>query len=349
MDEAALQEALDALVRRHDALRITIDGSGDEPVQVVHAPAPVSIRHTDLPLATPETRIRELLREEATTPFDLERGPLLRVRWLQRGEEEHHLVVTLHHLVADGWSASLMAREISRDYARALDARTGGGDGDPDTPSIDRDSAIHEPERWGPWCAEQRAWLESPECREELAFWSDRLADVQPLELPADHLRPDRPSYRGRTHGFRLPLDATERFEGRCREAGITPFAGLLGGFKALLHRYAGQTDLAVGTVVAGRTSRASEEMLGLFANTVVVRTDIDPEGPVDSLLVEVARNSIEALGHQRAPFGAVVEAVQPPRDPSRNPLFQAAFLLQNQDTAPVELPGTQSLSLIHI
>ena len=326
LDVAALEEALDALRRRHEALRTVVDAGDGEPVQVVQPAEGRPLLLTDLTAwEGSAAELDALIRDEIAEPFDPAVGPLFRARLFRTGEEEHVLVLTLHHLVADGWSVGILARELSALYAGAM-----GEDLPPLEPV---------PARYGDWCAAQTV----RDHEGDLAYWRDRLRDVPPLDLPTDHPRPARPSYRGGLHAVRLDPALSDGLLALCREAGVTPFMLLLAAFEVLLQRTSGQTDLAVGTVVAGRGAVETEAMVGLFANTVVLRTEVEPELAFREVLARVRRTCIEALAHQRVPFGRVVEAVQPPRDPSRNPLFQVMFVLQNQDPPTLALPGVDA------
>ncbi|MEJ2540031.1 MAG: amino acid adenylation domain-containing protein [Gemmatimonadota bacterium] len=327
LDRPALQRALDRLVRRHEALRTVVDARGDGPLQVVLPPAPVPLDFTDLSHeAGGQEALQAALRAEATAPFDPAKGPLLRVRLFRESEQLHHLALTLHHLIADGWSAGILVRELSVLY-RDL---TSEAVAELDPP----------PAQYGDWCIAQGAWLDSEDGRRQLDHWRRTLDDVSPLELPTDRPRPGRPSHRGGRHSFSLAPGTTAGLLELCRTTGVTPFVLLLATFKVLLHRYSGQTDLAVGTVTAGRRTVEEEGIVGFLANTVVLRSQIEPELPFREFLARVRRTTVQALAHHRVPFGRVVEAIQPARDPSRNPLFQVLFTLQNPEVPTLELPG---------
>ncbi|MDQ2586489.1 non-ribosomal peptide synthase/polyketide synthase [Saccharothrix yanglingensis] len=304
LDVDALRRALDGLVARHESLRTTFDDGA----QVVHEPRPV-------PLDVEEGSWEDVLREEVGTPFDLRRGPLLRTRLVRVSPEEHVLVLTLHHIVTDGWSGGVLARDLGALYAgREL----------PPLPVQYVDYA---------------AWHEAP----PVDYWAGQLAGVPPLELPTDRPRPAVRSGAGAMHAFTVPAPVAEALRSLAARRGDTLFTALVAATQALLARYTGQDDIAVGTAVSGRGRAELDDVVGLFVNTVVLRSAVDQRRSFDELLTGVRTTVRDGFAHQDVPFERVVDAVRPDRDPSRNALFDAMVLLQNTGGALPELPGLRA------
>ncbi|HEU4407574.1 MAG TPA: amino acid adenylation domain-containing protein [Polyangiaceae bacterium] len=328
LDAEALRRALEALVERHEALRTTFEEQDGTPLQRVHPPGPRPLPTVDLSALDPERARDEeqrLLRDEALRPFDLALGPLLRTTLVRRGEGEHTLIVNLHHIVADGWSQGVLMRDLGRLYAAARD---GAGLALPPLPVQYADYAV--------W---QRAWLASGPLEAQLAYWRRQLADAPALDLPSDHPRPARPSGRGAEISVRLPAALSERLLAFARGEGVTLFMLLLAAWHALLARYSGRDDVLVGSPVAGRTRAELEGLVGLFVNTLVLRLRPSPGLAFRELLRRARATTLEAYEHQDLPFERLIEALDPARDPSRPPLVQAFFALQNA-SAGLSLPG---------
>ncbi|HEX2568813.1 MAG TPA: non-ribosomal peptide synthase/polyketide synthase, partial [Polyangia bacterium] len=332
LDVTALGRCLTELVRRHEALRtrfISLDG---EPVQLVGpgfdlALAPVDL--TTLPGEVREARARELVREEALRPFDLSRGPLLRAALLRLGAEEHVLLVTLHHIVSDGWSTTVLVRELAALY-RAF--------------SQGKPSPLPElPIQYADFAAWQRQWLRGEVLERQLGYWKQQLGGELPvLELPTDYAgpgtRPPVQTYRGAHHIFTLPAELSRGLEALSQQHGATLFMTLLGAFDALLHRYTGQTDIVVGTPIAGRTYSELENLIGFFVNTLALRTNLRGDPSFRELLGRVREVALGAYAHQDLPFEKLVEALVVERDLSRSPVFQVMLVLQNLSMPALEL-----------
>ncbi|MCQ9424676.1 amino acid adenylation domain-containing protein [Pseudomonas sp. LJDD11] len=316
LDNAALQSAFDALVARHETLRSQFSEQDGVVRQRIVEPFAVSIACHDLSaLATDarEEQVRTLADAEALAPFDLAHGPLLRVQLLKLADQEHVLLLTLHHIVADGWSYNVLIDEFIRLY----DAASSGSD-----------AALQPlPIQYRDYALWQRSWLEAGEQDRQLDYWRAKLGDDHaPLELPIDHSRPVTPSYRGARHEFQVEPALAERLRGLAREQGVTLFMVLLAAFKVLLHRYSGQQAIRVGVPVANRNRAEVEGLIGCFINTQVLHTEIDPLIDVRELLQRVKETALGAQGHQELPFERLVEVFEPQRSLGRNPLFQVLF-----------------------
>jgi amino acid adenylation domain-containing protein/non-ribosomal peptide synthase protein (TIGR01720 family) len=322
LDVAALSAALDGLVSRHESLRTTFDAVEGRGVQVVHPPEEVPVRT----VAVSEQDLPELLRRETTTPFDLRTGPLFRVLLARLRDDEHVLVLGLHHIVTDGWSMGVLADELGVRYAAAVR-------GEPVAlPPL--------PVQYADYAAWQRNRLSGPELDEHLAYWRARLADLPPLDLPTDRPRPPVRTSTAANHDFRVPGAVLARLKEVARAHDATLFMTLTAATTVLLSRYSGQRDVAVGTAVSGRNRTELEPLIGFFVNTLVLRSDVDTSARFGDVLRDVRATVLEAFAHDEVPFERVVEAVQPERDPSRTPLVQAMVVLQNTPVREVALPG---------
>jgi amino acid adenylation domain-containing protein len=331
---AALATALAAIVERHDALRATFRSGAGGPVQVVapaaDAGAGSSLPVVDLaglPLPVREATAGGLLAAEAVVPFDLARGPLLRSTLLRLDRERHLALVTLHHIVADGWSIDILVRELAFFYGAA---RRGRPAALPPLPIQYPDFAV--------W---QRAWLAGPEIGRLLDWWRERLAGAPlTLDLATDRPRPQVLSARGGAVPLVLTAATTAGLAALARSAEATLFMALLAGFTALLSRYTGQEDLVVGSPIANRTRSEVEGLIGLFVNTLVFRGELAGRPPFGELVDRAREMALGAYAHQDLPVERLVLELQPARDLSRSPLFQVLLVLQNNVSPPFELPG---------
>src|SRR5215212_8582567 len=329
LDAGALQKALGAIVARQEALRTTfavVDGS---PLQVISPALEVPLPVEDLsslPGAEREEAVQQWVHEAARKPFDLERGPLFRAGLLRLGEEEHVLLVTMHHVVSDGWSLGVFWRELGALYEAFVR-------GEP--------SPLEEPPvQYADYALWQRRWLTGEVLGEQLGYWKDQLAELPVLELPADHPRPAVRTRLGASQELVLPESLTRALKELSRQEGTTLFMVLLGAFQALLARYSGQEDIAVGSPIAGRNQAETEELIGFFVNTLVMRTDLSGDPSFREVLSRVREVALGAYDHQDLPFEKLVEELQPERDLSRTPFFQVFFNMQNMDDTPIELRG---------
>jgi amino acid adenylation domain-containing protein len=314
---AVLALALAEVVRRHAALRTTFEvpEGGEDPVQVVHPLAGWNLPVVDLAGLPAAERAAEAERrsgEEARRPFDLQRGPLVRTTLLRLGPEEHRLLVTMHHVVSDGWSFEVLQRELAALYQAFAAGR----------PSPLPRLPVQYPD-FSVW---QRGWLAGDELERQVSYWRERLASPPAFDLPADRPRPAVWSYRGAFVEAVLPEELAAGLERLGQNRQATPFMTLLAGFFALLHRYTGQEDLVIGTPAAGRGRADIEALIGFFINTLALRVDLAGEPTFLTLLARVRESALAAYAHQDLPFEKLVAEVAPERDLSRNPLFQVIF-----------------------
>ncbi|MDR6675808.1 non-ribosomal peptide synthetase, partial [Xanthomonas sp. 1678] len=330
LDEPALEQALAALVQRHEVLRTVIrDGAGDAgPVQVVLEQDRFRLAREDVSALAPEAqqqRIAALVQHSAAQPFDLSADLLLRGCLVRRADDRHVLVLTLHHIACDGWSMAVLARELSALYAlhAAGQAHTLAA-----LPVQYRDYA-----QW------QRGWLQGPVLAQARDYWLQRLQGLpQVHQLPLDRPRPVQPSYRGAVHRQHLPARLRQGLEAVSQRHHATLFMTVQTAFAVLLGRFSDEHDIVLGTAIANREQPELADLVGLFANTLVLRTQLQPGQRFDELLAASRQHLIADFAHQHMPFELLVEALNPARQLSHNPLFQIMLLWQNNERAQLDL-----------
>jgi hypothetical protein len=330
LDRGTLEGALGEIVRRHESLRTTVPTIDGQPRQRIAPPAPLRLSVIDLTSLAPAARdaeARAVTVAEAERPFDLALGPLFRATLVLLAPLEHVLVLNLHHLISDGWSIGVLASELSALY-RAFSA----GELSP-LPEL--------PIQYADFAAWQRRYLVGEVLEGHLAYWREHLLGAPPaLHLPTDRPRPALQRFTGLTAGIRLPAELSQGVRALCQKEGVTLFMALLAAFEVLLYRWSGQDDVVVGAGIANRTHRSTEGLIGFFVNTLAMRTSLAGNPTFRELLGRVKDVALSAYAHQDLPFEKVVEELRPPRDLSRNPLVQVAFVLQNAPMPPFELPG---------
>ncbi len=317
LDLDALQRSFDSLVARHETLRTRFRLDGDEARQEIAASMALPLDIVALgPLE--EGALARQVETTIARPFDLERGPLLRVSLLRLAEDDHVLVLVQHHIVSDGWSMQVMVEELVQLYAaysRGLELAL---------PAL--------PIQYADYALWQRSWMEAGEKERQLAYWTGLLGGEQPvLELPFDRPRPVRQSHRGAQFILELDIDLSQALRRVAQQEGATAFALLLASFQALLYRYSGQADIRVGVPIANRNRVETERLIGFFVNTQVLKADLDGRMGFDELLAQARQRALEAQAHQDLPFEQLVEALQPERSLSHNPLFQVLFNYQSE------------------
>jgi amino acid adenylation domain-containing protein len=330
LDADALRHALQQLVERHPVLRTTFSAHAGEPVQHVHERAGVSFEIEDASGLSDEA-LQSQLADEAARPFDLERGPLFRARLYTRSAEDRTLLLVVHHIIADFWSVGLLVRELEACYSAAVDGATAN---------------LEPPHaRFADYVATQESLLAGREGERLWDFWKEQLAgDLPALELPADRPRPPAQTFDGAAHSFALDAELTRSLKALANAEGVTLYTLLLTAFQVLLFRYTGQPDILVGSPASGRSRAEFDEVVGYFVNPLVLRSHADARVPFQTFLAAAHRTVLAALDHQDFPFPLLVERLQPARDPSRSPIFQAMFVLQKA-THP-ELRSLNALAL---
>ncbi|NOK12149.1 AMP-binding protein, partial [Corallococcus exercitus] len=325
----ALEQAFTALQERHESLRTTFRTVEGTPVQVIAPPSPVTLEVADLRgVAGPERQdeLSRRVREESLRPFHLGRGPLVRASLVRTGDEEHVLLVTMHHAISDGWSMGVVIRELASLYDAYLHGR----------PSPLPPLELQYPD----YAAWQREWLQGETLKAQLDWWKQQLEGAPDvIALPTDRPRPAIQSSRGAKHFVQLPRAVSEALKALGQKEGATPFMTLLAAWQVLLARYTGQDDISVGTPIAGRNRAELEGLIGFFINTLVLRAKVKAGMTFRQVLAHVREQALGAYAHQEVPFEKLVDLLQPVRTLSHSPLFQVMFSLQNAPVSELVLP----------
>ncbi|HEX8242631.1 MAG TPA: condensation domain-containing protein, partial [Longimicrobium sp.] len=330
LDRDALVRALDGIVARHEALRTVfaqVDGVPEQRIVPAEAGGFHLVEHHLDGEADADVELRRLAGEEAREPFDLERGPLIRGRLLRLAPDDHVLLLTMHHIVSDGWSMGVLADELSALYA----AHAGGTEA--------RLPAL--PVQYADYAAWQRRWVEGEVLQAQTDYWTRTLAGApELLELPTDHPRPAQQNLAGAAVRLELDTELAAGLKALGQRHGTTLFMTLLAGWAAVLGRLSGQDEVVVGTPTANRGRREIEGLIGFFVNTLALRVDLAERPTMAALLRQVKRRALEAQQNQDIPFEQVVELVQPARSLAHTPLFQVMFTWQNTPRETLELPA---------
>jgi acyl carrier protein len=332
LDKEALERAINTIVERHESLRTHFEEVEGEAMQAIEPALRLEVPEEDLRgLEEGGQREREkaALRQEGEQPFDLTRGPVLRVKLLKLGEQEHVLLRTMHHIVSDGWSEGVFNRELMVLYEAYREGRE-----NPLKPL-----AV----QYADFALWQRKWLEGGALDEGLKYWKEQLAGIpERLELPLDRSRPAVQTFAADICHVDLPAELTSGLKRVSRENQATLYMTLLAGFAVLMQRYSGQEDIVVGSPIANRQDERLEEMIGFFVNALVMRVRMKPGMSFRELLVEVRQTALEAYRHQDVPFERLVEELAPQRSLNKTPVFQVMFALQNAPWGLQEMKGLE-------
>jgi alpha-ketoglutarate-dependent taurine dioxygenase len=337
LDPAALSHSFEQVIARHETLRTTFREIDGVPAQIIGSNGEFVLLLddlSDLPTERRDQAVREAAAREVRRPFRLEQDRPIRARLLRLAEQEHVLLVTLHHIAADAWSMTLLAHEVAVFY-RAQAGQAAESAATAELPPL--------PVQYADFARWQRQWLQGPALEAHLAYWKQRLGVNPPvLKLPADRARPAVQTFRGARHVFTVPAEQAERLRALSRKQGVTLFMTLLAAFNTLLFRTTGQEDILIGTDVANRNRQETEGLVGFFVNLLPLRNDLSGNPTFLELLAQVRRTALEAYAHQDLPFEKIVEALKLKRDPGGNPLVQALLVLQNVPPPTMELPGLE-------
>jgi amino acid adenylation domain-containing protein/FkbM family methyltransferase len=329
LNKEALEQTLTEVVRRHEVLRTRFGTVGGRAVQVIEEAEPVKlevVELSELAIEEREARMREWAEQEAAMPFDLSRGPLLRVKFLRLGEQEHVVLLTMHHIVSDGWSVGVLIKEVGALYA----AYAAGQESPLPELSI----------QYADFALWQRAYLQGEVLEQQLAYWRRQLSGAPSLlQLPSDHKRPAVRTSRGGVELLELDQELSEKLRVLSQRESVTLFMLLLAVFKLLLMKYSGQQDIVIGADVANRNRAETENLIGFFVNMLVLRTNLTGNPTFTELLHRVREVCLEAYAHQDLPFEKLVEELQPERSLSYAPVFQVVFALQNAPAKDLSLP----------
>lgn len=335
LDVAALEQSFKEVVKRHEILRTNFALVEGQTSQIIHSSDTFNVSIIDLQQLSPdriEIEAIALAQKESQYSFNLAKESLIRVTLLKLSETEHKLLLTLHHIVADGWSIGVLIREIKALY----EAFSKGNPSPlPDLPIQYADFAV--------W---QRNWLQGEQLEAQLAYWKQQLNDISILELPCDRDRPKVQTYCGARESLFIDESLTHKLKNLNKTKGITLFMVLLAALQTLLHWYAKQDDIVVGTDIANRNQPEVLGLIGFFVNQLVLRTNFAGNPTFAELLLRVREMTLDAYTHQDIPFNTLVDALKPKRELNRSPFFQVKFILENTPTSSLKLKGVTATHL---
>ncbi|WP_017717380.1 non-ribosomal peptide synthetase [Kamptonema formosum] len=329
-----LEQAIGAIIERHETLRTSFTTVRGEPVQVIASPQPFALPVVDLQAWLEVERSAETLRlikEEYSRPFDLATGPLLRVTLIRLDSESHVLTVTMHHIISDAWSAGIFFKDLSAFYAAIAEETA---------PQL-----AELPVQYADFSYWQRQYISKEAVETQLNYWKEQLAGAPPFtELPVDRPRSSTQGFEGSIHRFELRSELTQDLKALSQKSGATLYMTLLAAFVILLSRYSGQEDIVVGSPITNRNRRALESLIGFFVNTLVLRTKLQGNPTFLEVLGRVRQIALDGYAHQDVPFDFLVETLQPARHSNQSPLFSVMFVLQNSPVEQLELPGVKAM-----
>ncbi|NEP51638.1 MAG: AMP-binding protein, partial [Moorea sp. SIO3C2] len=321
LDYVALQTSINQIIARHETLRTTFSETNGTPVQIIQPPFELELPRKDLSGLTPSeqtTKLQELLQQENELSFHLEVDPPIRAQLYQLGTTEHILQITLHHIASDGWSLTVLPKELSAIYTATLE---------------DQPSPLPPlPIQYADFAVWQKNYLQGETLETQLNYWKQKLQYLPQLQLPTDYPRPPVQTFNGAGIPINIPAALTSKVKQLTQEQETTLFMTLLAVFKVLLSRYSGQQSIAVGTPIANRNRSEIEGLIGLFVNSLVMYTDLEGDPSFQEVLNRVKQTALEAYSHQDIPFEKLVEELQPERSLSQNPLFQVMFAIQQSE-----------------
>lgn len=331
-DIGILKKCFNEVIRRHESLRTRFESKNGKPMQKIGQLPEIEIPLVDLGELDEgmiEDEVKRLAREEGRRSFQLSKGPLIRVTLLKISPEEYVLILSMHHIISDGWSMGLLVKEISEYYEAFLKGQK---------------ASLPEPGiQYGDYAEWQRDWLQGTVLEKEMDFWRSLLKGAPTIiDLPTDRRRPSIQSTNGAIKFFSLPRELSQAVKQLSQRENATVFMTLLTAYGLLLYKYTGQEDILIGTPVAGREKLETENLIGFFVNTLVLRTDLSGNPTFTGLLARIREMALEAYGHQNIPFEKLVEELQGYRDMSRSPLFQVMFMMQNTAIPPLKLSGLE-------
>ena len=328
----ALEKSFNQVIERHEVLRTTFSEHNGQPVQVIAPELYIPIERIDLsqlPADQQEHEFHRLALAESLKPFNLSSGPLLRITLVTFGIQKFGLILVMHHIISDNWSTGLFVHEILQLYQAQIRGR----------------QAALEPLsiQYADFAVWQRKWLQGKTLQKQIDYWKQKLAGIPPLlELPLDYPRPAYQTYNGNFKLFEIEAELAEKLRALSRQQDVTLFMVLLSAFFVLLHRFSGQEDICVGSPIANRNRKETENLIGFFVNTLVLRATIEDNPSFNDLLQQVKETTLGAYANQDLPFEMLVEELQPERDMSHSPLFQAMFVMNNAPVEKLHLPGVE-------
>ena len=336
LDSDALQQSFDEIVKRHEVLRTSFINDNGKPALSIEEIGKLEVQQHDLrelPEAKREEESRAMAAAEARRPFDLKRAPLLRAALVEFDSDDHLLLLTMHHIISDGWSIGILLNELSSRYNAIV------GAGELSLPDL--------PVQYVDFAAWQRQSLHDESMKWQIDYWLRQLSDAPAtIDLPSDRPRPAVRSFRGAKHTLRISKDITDKLTTLGREKRATLFMTLLTAFQALLACITGDEDIVIGSPIVGRSRTETENLIGNFINTIVLRARFSGDPDFNEMLRHVRDGALAAFSHQDVPFEKLVDVLQPVRTLSHNPLFQVWFVLQNAQTEHCEFSALTTESL---
>ncbi|MBE9081417.1 hypothetical protein IQ278_04575 [Tolypothrix sp. LEGE 11397] len=325
LNVAILQQSLNEIVQRHESLRTSFTSVAGQPVQIIHPSLEVKLAIADCTHLDDATSREQLILESTQKPFDLSQTPLLRAQLLCLTDNQHLLVLTMHHIISDGWSVGVLIQELATVYQALKESKP---------------SPLPElPIQYADFAYWQKQWLQQEVLKTHLDYWKQQLNNTTPLlQLPTDRPRPSVQTFRGKKHNLTLPQNLSAAVKDLSHKEGVTVFMILLATFQTLLYSLSNQEDIIVGSPVAGRNHPKTQGLIGFFINTLVLRTNLSGNPTFRELLGRVKKVAIEGYAHQDVPFEKLVEELQPKRHLSYNPLFQVMFIFQNVAIPSIEI-----------
>ncbi len=326
----AIESSLNIIAQRHEGLRTAFSTTVDQPLQIIHDTVRVRLQRIDvshLPEIERDAEAMRLIGEDANRPFDLTQAPLMRAILVRVSNDQHYLLLNVHHIVSDRWSMGVLSQELANLYETTIEGKP------PELPAL--------PLQYADYSEWQRGWLQGAVLEKQLAYWKDKLKDIPPvLELPTDRPRQATENFRGEVTYLTLPFVLTDQLTQLGRKHGATLFMTLLAAFQALLSRHSGQDDIVVGTAIANRTHPDLEKVIGFFLNTLPLRTRLSGDPSFTELIARAKETALGAYAHQDMPFEKLVEELKPERSLGHSPLVQAFFVLQNAPMEALQLKG---------
>ncbi|MBL8676522.1 MAG: amino acid adenylation domain-containing protein, partial [Alphaproteobacteria bacterium] len=330
LNTSALEKALNTLIERHESLRTIFSSATGEAHQEILSKLTINLSEvsktlTDLKKKERTSAVEKLAQEEANTPFNLSTGPLIRVKLLILSKKEHVLLITMHHIISDGWSMGIFFRELSALYNAYAEGK------EPSLPSL--------PVQYADFALWQRNWLQGDVLEQQLSYWKQQLSDIPDLlNLPSDKPRPKELTYQGASYHYNLSRETKDQLNQLSQQQGCSLFMTLLAAFQILLHRYTGQKDIVVGSPIANRHYKETEELIGFFVNTLALKTSFNDNESFLDVLHKVKETTLQAYQHQDVPFEQLVDHLNITRELNRNPVFQIMFSLQTTTEVEEEL-----------
>lgn len=329
LNKEALIDSLNAVVRRHEVLRTTYDMHDGVPIQIIHDDLPMELQHYDfskLPSSEQQKAIDQVIAQDATTPFNLRKGPIMRAILICLNSEEHVLIVDIHHIANDHWSIGILFRELAAIYNKCL--------------GVENQTLSELPIQYADYSLWQHERLESSIGLNLHNFWKNKLENFQVINLPTDHPRPATISHRGAQKHFKLRKELVTVLQELAKKERASLYMVMLAAFKAVLARYTGQTDISLGCSITGRDRSELQGLIGFFVNTIILRTQFDDDPSFRELLQRVRTNSLEAYANSEYPFDLLVQSMNPHRSADRNPMVSVMFMLDETPSEVAEFNG---------